>query len=234
MATRTRAVDGQSTSTSLPSHTQQIMEAFLWNNKLTTRHEQKKHQEIQSLILSRLKRQAPTPSQDQLGARQWSDPDSNSSSVIEQYDLSRPRMNNSRPGHDAWPTIQREKQNNESINLQAVLNHRNSIQNRDILPQRMHSLNIQSDDDDDEDNTIVCCDGVQIREGQKNLCTIAMWAIVILFIINHFFAHMASYMHKPKNIDGRVVELGAQANNGVDLEVIANSNISITELGDEG
>jgi len=61
-----------------------------------------------------------------------------------------------------------------------------------------------------------------------------MWAIVILFIINHFFAHMASYMHKPKNIAGRVVELGAQANNGVDLEVIANSNISIAELGDEG
>lgn len=224
-------MDTQSTSSSLPSHTQQIMEAFLWNNKLTTRHEQKKHQEIQSLILSRLKRQATTPPHDELGARQWSDPNSNSSSMIEQYDLSRLRMN-SRP-HDAWPTIQREKQNNESNNLQAILNHRNSIQNREILPQRMHSLNIQSGDDD-EDNTIVCCDGVQIREGTKNLCTIAIWAIVILFIINHFFAHMASYMHTPKNIDVRIVELGAQSNNVIDLGVIANTNTSVEELGVEG
>lgn len=216
-----------STSSSLPSHTQQIMEAFLWNNKLTTRHERKKHQEIQSLILSRLKRQAPTPPHDHhLGARQWSEPNSNSSSMIEQYDLSRPRMT-------SRPTIQCEKQNNESTNLQAVLNHRNSIQNRDISPQRMHSLNIQGDDDD-EDNTIVCCEEVQIREGTKNLCTIAMWAVVILFIINHFFAHMASYMHTPKNIDVRAVELGAQANNGIDLEVIANTNTSVKESGVEG
>lgn len=222
-----------STSSSLPSHTQQIMEAFLWNNKLTTRHERKKHQEIQSLILSRLKRQAPTPPQHDhhLGARQWSEPNSNSSSMIEQYDLSRPRMT-SRP-HDSWPTIQCEKQNNESTNLQAVLNHRNSIQNRDISLQRMDSLNIQCDDDD-EDNTIVCCDEVQIREGTKNLCTIAMWAIVILFIINHFFAHMASYMHTPKNVDVRAAELGAQANNGIDLEDIANTNTSVKELGVEG
>jgi hypothetical protein len=190
---RTRGFDSQSSTPSrLSSHTHQIMEAFLWNNKSATRHEQKKHQEMQSLILSRLKR-PDVMSHDEAAVR--------------------PSENGS------W---------NHTVNI----NHRNHIQHREVPSQRYHSLSIQSENEEED---IVCCDGGHCREGTKNLCTIAIWAIIVFFVINRFFVHMAMHLHKTQNISPggvRVVELGAHAIADVHLgpQPIAN----VTLLGEQG
>jgi hypothetical protein len=201
-----RGMDSQSAPlslTSLPSHKHQIMEAFLWNNKSATRHEQRKHQEIQSLILSRLKRPAVN-TYDEVEVRPL---------VPNQPELS-PRDSGLISENDSW---------NHVANMQTAINHRNNNR-REIPPQQYLPLNIQSDDEEED---IVCCDGGHCREGTKNVCTIAIWAIIVFFVINRFFVHMAMHL-KPQNVSPssvRVVELGAQAAAGVDLGAQANAGV---------
>jgi hypothetical protein len=222
---RTRVVDSQSAPSSppsLPSHTHQIMEAFLWNNKSATRHEQRKHQEIQSLILSRLKRPAV-----------------NTNDEVEVRPLApnRPELSPRDCGliseNDSW---------NHTVNMQTAINRRNNNRYLESPPQQYHPLSLQSDDEEED---IVCCDGGHFREGTKNLCTIAIWAIIVFFVINRFFIHMAMHLHKPQNVSRssvRVVELGAQADADVDLGAQANAGVesgtqsiaNVTLLGQQG
>ena len=125
--------------------------------------------------------------------------------------------------------------------MQTAINHRNITRNRDSPPRRYHPWSIQRDDEEED---IVCCDGGRCREGTKNLCTIAIWAIIVFFVINRFFVHMAMHL-KPQNVipsSVRVVELGAQAAAGVDLGAQANAGVdegtqsiaNATLLGQQG
>lgn len=200
-----RGADSQSAPSPLPSHKHQIMEAFLWNNKSATRHEQRKHQEIQSLILSRLKRPAVN-TYDEVEVRPL---------VPNRSELS-PRDCDIIPGNESW---------NHTVDMHTAINHRNNNRNREIPPRRYHPLSVQRDDEEED---IVCCDGGRCREGTKNLCTIAIWAIIVFFVINRFFVHMAMHLHTPHNgspSNVRVVELGAQAVADVDLGAQANAGV---------
>lgn len=217
---RMRGADSQSAPSPLPSHKHQIMEAFLWNNKSATRHEQRKHQEIQSLILSRLKRPAVN-TYDEVEVRPL---------VPNRSELS-PR--DIIPGNESW---------NHTVDMHTAINHRNNNRNREIPPRRYHPLSVQRDDEEED---IVCCDGGRCREGTKNLCTIAIWAIIVFFVINRFFVHMAMHLHTPHNgspSNVRVVEVGAQAVADVDLGAQANAGVdegtqsiaNATLLGQQG
>jgi hypothetical protein len=53
--------------------------------------------------------------------------------------------------------------------------------------------------EDDEDYNC-CCDHHHstprfCNEGTKNLCTLAIWAIIILVFVNRFLMHMSMYLH---------------------------------------
>ena len=229
---RMRGADSHSVPSPLPSHKHQIMEAFLWNNKSATRHEQRKHQEIQSLILSRLKRPVVN-TYDEIEVRPL---------VPNRPELC-PRDRGIIPRNDSW---------NHTVDMQTAINHRNNTRDREIPPRRYRLLSIQRDDEEED---IVCCDGGRCREGTKNLCTIAIWAIIVFFVINRFFVHMAMHLRMPQNVSPsnvRVVEfgaqavadvdLGAQAVAGVDLGAQANAGVdegtksiaNVTLLGQQG
>ena len=118
-----------------------------------------------------------------------------------------------------------------TVDTQTTINHRNN-QHREVPSQRYHPLSIHSENEEED---IVCCDGGHCREGTKNLCTIAIWAIIVFFVINRFFVHMAMHLHKTQNISPgrvRVVELGAHATADVHLgpQPIANATL----LGEQG
>ena len=189
---RTRGSDSQSARPSLPSEKLRIMEAFLWNNKsVASRHEQRKQQEIQSLILSRLKRPPAVVDND------MHDDDDADSNINDRGSSSK---------NDGW---------NRALNSQTTTDCRYHTPQLEAPPRRHRPLRVQCDDDDDED--IVCCDGNHhcCREGIKNACTIAIWAVIVFFVINRFFVHMAMHLHGPRDArpggSVRVVELGAQA-----------------------
>jgi hypothetical protein len=164
------------------------MEAFLWNNKsVASRHEQRKQQEIQSLILSRFKRQP--------AVNNTRDDEVDDSNINDRELASE---------NDGW---------NHTVNLQTTIDRRYLNQQHGATSRRLRPLRKQSDDDEED---IVCCDGNNhCREGTKNICTIAVWALIVFFVINRFFVHMAMHLHKPQDARAsgsvRVVELGAHA-----------------------
>lgn len=89
---------------------------------------------------------------------------------------------------------------------QAAITHRNHREGKQHPALKNHRpLSIQSGYDD-EDEDIVCCDsgGVHWREGTKNLCTIALWAMLFFVIVNRFFVHMAMHLHKNDASGARV------------------------------
>ena len=124
---RTRGGDPQSARPSLPSDKLQIMEAFLWNNKsVASRHEQRKQQEIQSLILSRFKRQP--------AVNNTRDDEVDDSNINDRELASE---------NDGW---------NHAVNLQTTIDRRYLNQQHGATPRRLRPLRKQSDDDEEDIN----------------------------------------------------------------------------------
>ena len=98
----------------------------------------------------------------------------------------------------------------------------------------------------DEDEDIVCCDcfdgGGQCHEGTKNLCTIALWALIVFAIMNRFFVHMAMHLHhKPESVNVKVVDdvIGSVSESGsvlgqFDMQDITNTSVLNTGEGGGG
>lgn len=275
------------TPSPLPSHTHQIMDAFLWNNKSSNRYEQRKHEEVQSLILSRLKRgsaapahqhqhppneevqplvpprQQPQPRQPQLRQPQLSPMSSLSrlqrsatpahqhSQAEEVQPLVHPRQQPQLRQPQMSP-MNIESTNSISsyehqgiANAQTTINHRTHNRQRETTQQQPSSSPQQPTNNvriDDEDEDIVCCDGgVPLNEGAKNLCTIALWALIVFAIVNRFFVHMAMHLHKSPSTVGiagsdagqqlemqpiRMVDGGYQGQLRLDSQSVENDAVS--------
>jgi hypothetical protein len=187
----------QSTPPPLPKHAHTIMEAFLWNNKNASRHEQKKHREIQSQILSNIHRSAAPP---QLEAQPL-------------LPMINSRLRSIAEIHSSHTC------SNQNYD------HRCHDHNRESRQQHKQQVHAQLEDIDDD---IVCCDGGHCREGSKNLCTVALWAIFVFFIINRIFSHVPVHFHRPQTTtpnDARIVETDDRLDQS-EITPFANSSVS--------
>ncbi|KAL9186547.1 hypothetical protein ACHAXT_005785 [Thalassiosira profunda] len=160
------------------------MDTFLRSNKNASGLEQRQQRDAQKLILSRLKRPAhPREEVEPLVQRQ---PQQSLTSLT--HDEESRASNNMQWNASSDPTI----------------NHRTHPTRQSEMQS---TTTIQCEEEEDD---IVCCDGGHCHEGTKNLCTIALWALIVFAITNRFFVHMARHLHKtdrelPRG-DGGVVE----------------------------
>ena len=216
-------------SCGLPSHTNQIMDEFLLNNKPHANKYEQIHQlETQSAILSSLRRQQNVPGTSRLASASTPAPvqqqkqqfhqeeqplvdprpppsqhlggvPSNSKSENDKYASSWNAMESQL--HSLQPHQHNHDQNTNPHNLQ----YRGGAANNEQLRHRPNRQQGQGSTklEIDEDNDIVCCDGEPCHEGTKNLCTIGLWALIVFGIMNRFFVHMAMHLHN-KGADGSV------------------------------
>jgi len=98
---------------------------------------------------------------------------------------------------DNMPDNPQRKANNE---ITKTTERRNNHNRQSIYPLTSQPLSIQFDEEEED---IVCCDGSQCHEGTKNICTIAVWAVVLLFICNRFFVHFAMHLNKHESVDSK-------------------------------
>mmetsp|Transcript_30450 Transcript_30450/g.52801 ORF Transcript_30450/g.52801 Transcript_30450/m.52801 type:complete len:247 (-) Transcript_30450:110-850(-) len=208
----------------LPPHTHQIMDAFLWNKKNNaTKHEQKKRQEVQSLILSRLQRQRSVV-QPHVEVQPLLPMQPRSSST------NTPNENIS--NHKRW----------NAVNGKTKTNHRSHNHHRETHPSSStyQPLNNRIDDDirmDDEEECCGCGDGgLGCNEGKKNLCTITLWALIVFAIFNRFIVHMAMHLHKSESVTAKDVGVIPTGNNEVGLLEMQHVgvNANFTVVGNEG
>ena len=104
-------------------------------------------------------------------------------------------------------------------NEHMAMNHRIINGQRGAQTSTHHQSNSQFDDEEED---IVCCDGVGggFQEGTKNLCTIALWALIMFAILNRFFVHMSIYLHKSESVESKEVGASPTAISDVDQSVV--------------
>ena len=150
----------------LPSHVHQIMEAFLWSKKNVSRHNKNKQREVQSQILSNIRRST-----------------SSSDSQIEEVQPLIPTNLNGG-----------KQKNDRQISFN---NQHHFYHNLESRSQNKQHANAYYEDIEED---IVCCDGGCCHEGSKNLCTIMIWVIVVLFIIDWIISHVPINFDTPQRI----------------------------------
>ncbi|KAL7483473.1 hypothetical protein ACHAW6_009124 [Cyclotella cf. meneghiniana] len=104
-----------------------------------------------------------------------------------------------------------------------------------IATQTSSPMEQESDEeeDEDEDEDYVCCDLQSTSrqplcdEGTKNLCTLAIWAVIIFAICNRFLMHMSLFLHESGSVKG-VVEVTSP--DGVSI-LEKSSAAPVTESG---
>mmetsp|Transcript_18635 Transcript_18635/g.40335 ORF Transcript_18635/g.40335 Transcript_18635/m.40335 type:complete len:222 (-) Transcript_18635:482-1147(-) len=210
-----KGLDSQSAPSPLPSHAHQIMEAFLWNNKNATRHEQKQHEKVQSLILSRLKRSdaAHSPMEEVQGDREMQP------LVTRQHQLS-PSINNKN-------TSNSKRRDTVDAHTTMQMHHRNNNRHSETHPPNYQPMNVRLDDEEED---IVCCDGGHCHEGTKNLCTIALWAMIVFAIVNRFFVHMAMHLHKSQSVTPKDVGVVTSGSDAAQFETQLFANVSVAAI----
>mmetsp|Transcript_35339 Transcript_35339/g.60020 ORF Transcript_35339/g.60020 Transcript_35339/m.60020 type:complete len:234 (-) Transcript_35339:377-1078(-) len=199
----------QSPSPKLPNHIHQIMDAFLWNNKNTApMHEQRKHEETQSRILSRLRRlvarRPASQSRDDMQLLAPKDPPQLIRRNASKENV--PNLNNR-----TWVSITDRE---PKINHRGGHSHQHEMQQQHP-PPTYKPLNIRTNDEearwkiriDDEEDDIECCDGRCCHEGAKNLCTISIWALIVFALVNRFFVHMATHANKNESVTLKVEQI---------------------------
>ncbi|KAL3758086.1 hypothetical protein ACHAWU_009290 [Discostella pseudostelligera] len=182
-----------STPPSLPSHAHQIMEAFLWNNKKAPRHEQNKHREIQSQILSNIHRATPLSDQQQEEVQPLVPMHSHLSPICEIRSA--------------------KKCCNQKYDPQNSINH-----HYHHVTWRQQHKQRTNDQYDDIEEDIVCCDGGRCHEGSKNLCTVALWIVFAFFIIDRIISHVPMHFHKPQSVTPNDVTMVDAGNRNGHLE----------------
>eukprot|EP00804_Cyclotella_cryptica_P008426 CCRYP_003936-RA/>CCRYP_003936-RA protein AED:0.39 eAED:0.39 QI:152/1/1/1/0/0.5/2/64/252 len=89
-------------------------------------------------------------------------------------------------------------------NSHQVLQHTTKRSQVDSTQRRLSNQttpHLEQELDEDEEEDYVCCDlhsnsrEPLCNEGTKNLCTLAIWAVIIFAICNRFLMHMSSFLH---------------------------------------
>ncbi|KAL7552701.1 hypothetical protein ACHAWF_015938 [Thalassiosira exigua] len=242
-----RRARGTPPPSALPPHADRIMEAFLLGNKGSARAHERRHQrELQASILSRLRR--PAARAQEPSARRPVDSDdfwnARGSAHVEVRPLVRtPTDANDEywnalaqgSAHEAVNGNSRDGDDCENVNNGADVESRKHHRNLDkqAQPSRFHHMNVSAEDDE---NDIVCCEGGHYREGTKNLCTIALWATIVFFIVNRFFVHMAMHLGRG-GAETRHKRADFQEGGAVQLEiypVLTNATAAeVPEIEDE-
>lgn len=186
----------------LPSHAHQIMEAFLWNKKNVSRQDQNKQREVQSRILSNIHRSTPP-----------SDP---------QKEEVQPLVPTNSPLSPTCEIHTSKNCCNKKNDRQISINHQHHFYHHlESRPQNRQNANAHYDDIEED---FACCDGGRCHEGSKNLCTIMIWAIFVLFIINWIISHVPINFDTPQSVTPKNSRIIATDIWGGRLETPANSS----------
>jgi len=213
-----------SMSSTLPSHTNQIMDAFLINNKskISSKYEQRKHAEQQKAILSTLKRPQSANNHEEIQpfwpanindtnrdnspANNSLDSDQNDRQSIISSQNTTTANQQHRAIHSQQEEMQPLVQSRQSSpqlrqNSPIQRSHvgRTSANHHRSRPNKATYQPLYTQTTIDEEDDIVCCDCTSTdghwREGTKNICTISLWALIAFAILNRLFVHMNLSMH---------------------------------------